>query len=160
MKISGFTLVETLVSLFILSIAIAASFAVITSNLSNATLIKNNFIASGLAQEGAEIVRNLRDTDWFQGNSFGSFGGPSAANGEYCVQWKSPELIASCANPLKKDNDGFYSYDAGQDTIFSRTVRVTSSATEIIVTIDVTWPDHGGIKKVSAEEHLYNWYQE
>ncbi len=159
MKNSGFTLVETLVSLFVLSMAITATFAIISFNLSNATFIKNNFIASGLAQEGAELVRNLRDTDWFQGKPFGYLGGASVANGVYCIQWNSTQLITPCANPLKKDASGLYSYDAGQNTIFTRTVTVTPvSATELRIKIDVTWPDHSGTKAISAEEHLFDWY--
>ena len=159
MKNPGFTLVETLVSLFVLSIAITATFAIITFNLNRANCIKNSFIASGLAQEGDEGVRNLRDTDWFKGNPFGSLGGPLAAGGTYCVQWDSEQLISSCSNPLKKDAGGLYTYDSGQNTIFSRTVTVTSvSAAELKITVDVSWPDHGGTKQVSAEEHLFDWY--
>ena len=159
MKNFGFTLVETMVSLFVLSIAIAATFAIITFHLSNAQFIKNSFIASGLAQEGAEIVRNLRDTDWFAGRDFGSLGRPSTIEETYCVQWNSLALISSCANPLKKDADNFYSYDAGQDTIFSRTVTIVKvTDAELKITVEVTWPDRGGTKKITAEEHLFDWY--
>ncbi len=162
MKTSGFTLVETLVSLFILSIAISATLAIITFNLNNANFVKNNFIASGLAQEGAEVVRNLRDTDWFTpGQSFGYLGGTSVANGVYCVQWDSELLtpIASCSNPLKKDASGTYQHGSGSATIFSRTVTVDPvSASELRITVNVTWPERGGIRTISAEEHLYDWF--
>lgn len=163
MKNSGFTLVETLVSLFIVSIVLAATFAIITAHLRNATLMKNSFIASGLAQEGAEIVRNLRDSDWFAGNDFGSLsdGGPTVSEETYCVQWDSPALISSCPGPLKKDNLGFYNYDSGEDTIFTRTVTVKLESTEELqIIVEVKWPDRGGIKSVVAEEHLFNWYEE
>lgn len=161
MKTSGFTLVETLVSLFVLSVAIAATFAIISSNLSNAEFVRNNFIASGLAQEGAELVRNLRDTDGFKG-TFGYFGGSApAADGVYCVQWDSTQLMNPCVNPLKKNaTSGLYDHlILGGDTIFSRTVTVTRiSSAEIRVIIDVSWKDHTGTKKISAEEHLFNWF--
>ena len=62
---AGFTLVEILVSLSIFSIALTAIFYLLTSNLKEASLIENNFIASGLVQEGMEVVRNIRDRDWF-----------------------------------------------------------------------------------------------
>lgn len=160
MKHTGFTLLETLVALFILSIAITGAFAVISYNLSSANSIKNGFIASGLAQEGMEVVRNVRDSDWFASRPFGSFGNAApVADGTYCVQWKSVTL-ANCGNPtLLKDASGLYNYDAGTPSLFSRTVTTTKlSAVEIKVVVDVSWNDHRITKHVYAEEHLFNWY--
>lgn len=160
---TGFTLIETLVSLFILSIAITGAFAVISYNVSSASFIKNGFVASGLAQEGLELARNLRDNDWFANRPFGVLGGASPANGLYCVQWDSSQLMGSCANinPLKQDPaTGLYSHNGtGAPTIFSRTLTVTPvSAAELKVVVDVSWKERVGIKHVYGEEHLFNWY--
>ena len=164
----GFTLLETLVSLFILSIAITGAFSVISFNVGNANLIKNNFIASGLAQEGAEVVRNLRDTDWFAERTFGAFGNPDGTalpNGIYQVQWNSNTLIANPSNPpLNKTTEGFYTYDDGFPTIFQRAIEIKSvvpssgPVIEIIATVRITWQERGGQKEIEAEQHLFNWY--
>lgn len=160
----GFTLIETLVSLFILSLAITGAFAVISYNVGSANSIKNSFIASGLAQEGLEIVRNLRDQDWFQqpASQFGYFGTGSAASGPYRIQWNSIKLDSTTTNPLLEDpTSGLYNYDSGTATIFHRTIQidpVPPGNVEIKVTVTVTWGDRGSTKQLSAEEHLYNWY--
>jgi len=166
MKNTGFTLVETLVSLFILSIAITGAFAVISFNLSNAISVRNSFVASGLAQEGMELTRNLRDTDWFAGREFGSFGDTSGpmSDGKYCVQWNSNVLINPCVNMLlKKDDQGFYNHTVGVDTIFSRAVQIQkvagSPVKEIVIKIKVSWTERSTTKEINAEEHLYNWFQ-
>ncbi len=61
----GFTIVETLVALSIFSVAVIALISVTISGSSGATYVKNKLTASYLAQEGVEMVRNLRDTASF-----------------------------------------------------------------------------------------------
>jgi prepilin-type N-terminal cleavage/methylation domain-containing protein len=153
---TGFTLVETLVSLLIFSIALTAVFYVLVVNLNDAELIKNNFIASGLVQEGMEAVRNIRDNDWLAGGPFGT----SVPDGNYRVQWNSQSLMAFADSYLKKDGGtGFFSYDSGSDTLFKRSVAIStvSPGVEKRVVVTVTWSEKGKPITVSAEDHLYNW---
>ena len=167
--LKGFTLVETLVSLFILSIALTGAFTVISSNLRTAHFIQHSFIANGLAQEGLEVVRNLRDSDWFTGAEFGSLGsddGEAMADGTYQVQWNSASLLSLANNPaLSKNPDNpFYDYDGSVPTIFTRTVELTRTVNlsgevaSLKITVKVSWPDAQGSKEISATEHLFNWY--
>ena len=153
---AGFTLIETLVSLLIFSIALTAIFSLLTNNLKDALLVEHNFIASGLVQEGMEVVRSIRDNDWYLGNPFGT----TIPNGTYRVQWNSQALLALGTNPfLKRDSgNGLFSYDTGNDTIFKRTVTIsTISGVERRITVSVTWDERGRPRSVSAEAHLFNW---
>ncbi|HEY4506550.1 MAG TPA: prepilin-type N-terminal cleavage/methylation domain-containing protein [Candidatus Paceibacterota bacterium] len=154
----GFTLVEVLISIFIFSLAFTATSFVLTTNMRSASFVGDSFVASGLAQEGLEVVRNIRDRDWFLGNSFGT----SIPNGTYRVQWNSESLIALGLNPsLKLDStNGLFSYDSGPDTIFKRTVTITTVSANIEkrVIVTVSWNERGGaVKTLSAESHLFNW---
>lgn len=159
----GFTLVEVLVVIFIFSLAFTATTFVLTANLRSASAIQNNFVASGLVQEGMEVVRNIRDRDWFLDrpltpNPFGT----SIPDGSYRVQLDSQALIALGTNPpLKRDvASGIFSYGLGSDTIFKRTVDISTivAGAEKKIVVTVSWNDRGGtVKTVSAEEHLYNW---
>ena len=155
---AGFTLVEVLVAILIFGASFAATSYVLTLNLRSAAAIRNNFIASGLVQEGIEVVRNIRDRDWFLDNPFGT----SIPDGTYRVQWNSNSLIALGVNPrLKKDsNSGIFSYDSGSDTIFKRTVNISTpqAGVEKRIIVTVSWTERGGFEKsLSAEEHLFNW---
>jgi prepilin-type N-terminal cleavage/methylation domain-containing protein len=60
----GFTLVETMIGLMILTIAIVSSTSLLISLISSNKLIVKNLQAYYLAQEGLEAVRNVRDTNW------------------------------------------------------------------------------------------------
>ncbi|MEK9208801.1 MAG: prepilin-type N-terminal cleavage/methylation domain-containing protein, partial [Patescibacteria group bacterium] len=67
---AGFTLVEALVSLVLLSTALVPTFILATDAIRLSGRIRNSLIASNLAQEGVEIVRALRDANWFAGQPF------------------------------------------------------------------------------------------
>lgn len=58
---SGFSLIEILIVIFFLGIGLVGILAFFNSSISSHTEAKNELIAAGLAQEGAELVRNLRD---------------------------------------------------------------------------------------------------
>lgn len=61
---SGFTLVEVMAAVTILSIGLIGSLNLINYNLRNISFQKNKIIASGLVEDGMERVRNIRDTNW------------------------------------------------------------------------------------------------
>lgn len=158
---AGFTLIEGLLAFFILTLGVLGSYAVVSRNLSVAVGIKNELIAVQIAEEGTEVVRNIRDNDWHAGSVFGA----SIPDGTWRVQWNSTTLLAVASTPLKLDSaSGLYSYDSGTDTLFSRAVTISTPAGEgairRIVTINVTWKERGVSKSVQAEEHLYNWKQQ
>ncbi len=58
----GFSLVETLVAVSIFTVSILGLMSVLSSGISNTTYAKQKIIASYLAQEGIEYLRNMRDT--------------------------------------------------------------------------------------------------
>ena len=160
-KGEGFTLIETLVSLVILSVTIVPILS-LSSNIArvNASL-QDNLIASGLAQEGVEVIRAIRDTNWFNGNAFNLNLGSDTVNVSttYQVEWNSiPPLTTAVSLPLNLNN-GRYTYTGGTPTKFSRTVTITKiNAGEIRIISTVTWLGHGGVNKnIDAELHLFNW---
>lgn len=155
----GFTLVEVLVSLFILSIAITSITALITSNDQTAVSIRNNYIASGLVQEGVEIVRNLRDSDSLASRSFGM----SLNDGTFIAQWNPAGL-----SPINPDSElflninssnGLYAYNVGTPTIFKRLITITTPRADIEkkIVVTVSWQERNRSLSVSAESHLFNW---
>jgi len=57
----GFTLIEMLVVIFILGIGLIGALSFFNINLNSQFEAKNELIAAGLAQEGADLVRNIKD---------------------------------------------------------------------------------------------------
>ncbi len=159
----GFTLIETLVAIFVFGVALTSVTAILITNNNTANFVKNSYIASGLAQEGVEVVRNLRDGDWLASRSFGAFGsttGLPVADSTYRVQWNSTTLLANQDVFIKKDSiSGIYSYDTGVNTPFKRTVQITTitSNVEKRIAVNVSWTERGIPRSINAEDHLYNW---
>lgn len=158
MKNRGFTLIEVIVAIGIISFVVVGAISGISLSLSSAARIKNNLIAASLAQEGLEIVRSIRDRDWHLGNSFGA----SLANGTYIIDWNSQSLISFSDTFLKIDANGFYNYAFGQDTIFKRKIIIENSSqnpatVERAAKVEISWQEKSGPKLIQAELRLFNW---
>jgi len=154
----GFTLVEVIVAVGMISLVLVGVISSISLSLSSVARAENNLIAANLAQEGLEIVRNIRDKDWHSGAVFGS----SLTNGDYLVEWSSQSLLPFSDVFLKKDSAGLYSYSAGQDAIFKRKIIIQNSAengpaVEKVAKVEVSWAEKSGPKIIQAELRLFNW---
>ena len=92
-KNAGFTLVETLVAIAILMIAIAGPLTVAEKGLSAAIYARDQMMASYLAQDGMEYVKNVVDTNEIQiHNNSASY------DWLYYAQAPNTELVSSTNN--------------------------------------------------------------
>lgn len=151
----GFTLIEALMALVILTISLGPAL-VLSSNISStASVIQHNLIAANLSQEGVEVVRALRDANWHNGLAFDT----GLADGIYRIEWNSNNLIALGINPPLKITSGLYNYSSGTDTIFKRALTITKiNPGELRVISSVTWTERGDRSRdVKAESHLFDW---
>ena len=73
----GFSLIEVLISLLILSTGIAAVVLLMMQSIRSSQTSRDQIIASMLAQEGIELMRNYRDNNT---SSFNTTGIASAEN--------------------------------------------------------------------------------
>ncbi|KKP90753.1 MAG: hypothetical protein UR94_C0023G0003 [Parcubacteria group bacterium GW2011_GWA2_36_10] len=63
---AGFTLLEMLIALSVISVGVMAAFTLSTANLNTAKANYSRVLAANLAREGLEAVRNIRDTNWLK----------------------------------------------------------------------------------------------
>jgi prepilin-type N-terminal cleavage/methylation domain-containing protein len=66
---AAFTLIEMLVVVFVLGIGLIGALSFFNINLNNQFEAKNELIAAGLAQEGADLVRNIKDYNQLNSSS-------------------------------------------------------------------------------------------
>ncbi len=66
----GQGLLETTIAIAILATGVIAAITLSISNTTSARQTTNRFIAANLAREGAEVVRNVRDTNWLAGVAY------------------------------------------------------------------------------------------
>lgn len=62
--ISAFSIIEVLIGIFVFSLGLVSIYALLASSLSVNSLNKNSIIASNLAREQLELLRNIRDTNY------------------------------------------------------------------------------------------------
>jgi hypothetical protein len=63
-SLRGQTLIETIAALFILTTGLISGLALATSTFAGTSEGSEKIVATGLAREGIEIVRRMRDSNW------------------------------------------------------------------------------------------------
>ncbi len=156
----GFTIIEVTIALFLLSTGILAAFAVTQHIVIITETASSRLIAAYLAQEGVEIVRNIRDTNWLKGRAWDT--GIGVGNWE--VDFRDTALIALTTHYgrfLNIDAAGFYSYAYGPQTKFRRKITITTSTVagrpRIGVAVLVEWPERGQTHQLRVKGYLHNW---
>lgn len=152
MSSKAFTLIEILIAITVITLGIVGFYAAITRVASLTFSNSARFVASRLAQEGIELVSNIRDTNWIERTDWDN----GLADNDYRVQYDKDSLLTYSEVPLKINSDGFYNYDSGSPTKFTRKITITHiSSVELKVKVQITWPGKGS--PLEVEEHLYNW---
>ena len=162
---TGFTLLEVIVGIYIIVMSLTGSLALITYVLANTNASVSRVIAANLAQEGLEVMRNMRDLSEGAGGLpgwnywFSCQCNPVAGN--WRVQYNDTANLSSNWDSylLYDPATGLYQYQTGTATPFKRKINVQylASGVEAIVTSEVTWTEKGRSYLVKADSRLWNW---
>jgi len=166
----GFTIVESLVAIAILTAVIIGVTSAVQRGLSSYIFSKDQIVAFYLAQEGFEGLRNVRDEnrlnnrDWLtaiaQNSSDPCYYGNACTNSPVESSVLTPCIgIGACPILRQDTSTKFFGYNGSwPETIYVREITLgVVSATEVTVTVKVTW-NKGGVTRVfKARENLFNW---
>jgi prepilin-type N-terminal cleavage/methylation domain-containing protein len=169
----GFTLVEVVAVMGILTIGMLGALAAVTQAIRGGTDSARRTIAVNLATEGVELVRGIRDTNKINADDWNQDLGDGTYLLDFNLNTPSAErlcstLVCPAATPLAYASaTGLYAYDGwagfvGTPSPFTRTVSITqqndaAAGTDyLLVTSTVSWQGHG-TKQVSVSTHLYDW---
>lgn len=172
---TGFTLIETIIAVFILVFAVLVIYEVFSGMAMQAGNQPNNLIAAYLAQEGIETIKNMRDSNWVKSQNrywlegIIEEGSPDCINGcffeaDYKTGLDGQQLFPfTDGRFLNIDSNGIYSYDAVGEyspTIFKRKITVTGPINDDTLRVFalVFWNYRGAENSVLLEEYIYNWY--
>ena len=177
--LSGFTLVELLIAMSILSIGILATFGAVSNNLRASNFAQDQVTAYYLADEGIEYIHNLRDENgiknvqaiasggsvpWLSG--IAQVSGDPCFGGVACVADSPLNTLTACVGGssgcpylLIDPVSGLYGYTSTwTHTPFQRVITVNVvSSTEAVVTVTVTWTTNSVSKSYSLSETLQSW---
>jgi len=157
----GFSLIEIMVVLMIVSLGIIGVANLATQSIQAQTINKGNIIAYQLAQEGIEVVRQLRDTNWIKGVDWQE----GLDTGTYCADYYKPSLRAVTGPSecqLTIDSSNWYRAPevfsvASTLTPYHRVVTINAATSSMSVKAIVTWMERGRAFRFEAETELYNW---
>lgn len=153
----GFTLMEVFIAMSVLAVGVVGAFGVLPVMIKNQTKNADSFLASQIANEGMELVRNLRDSNWLKEQDWktGLSVSPSCLAG--CeIDFNDLVMQPNQNRFLQKDTDGFYQYNNSfPDSKFKRKVTITPIGVVLNVKVEVSWTGNGS--SFLIEENFYDW---
>ena len=139
-------MVEAIISIFIVGFIFTSFLMILPKIMSIQSSGRNLVIASSLAQEGIEMVRNIRDNNWKEEEA--AFVGFKSSCDDYC-NWGSGKNYSFAKIP-----DGA---DELIDRGFERKIKIDSVGNNKEVIVTVTWKERNETKKVEIVNILYAW---
>lgn len=183
---TGFTLVETLVALFIFSVSVIAVMSALSQGITSTSYAKNKMIAENLSQEGIEYFRNMRDTYMLYSDDknvgWNNFmdklnNGSCIAEGCYFdsdedhmqigqdmpitnIEVKLYDVGGECSKLKYETSSGKYNCYSGDATTFSRKIRIEQiDGDNIKIISEVTFSNGTNTGAISLSENLSKWIE-
>ncbi len=153
----GFTLIELLVAITILLFGIVFILSLIVFHFKALFFSQNRLVAAYLAQEGIEVIRNIREENYLKNQAWNSNISPGTSNKLDRSSRQFPDNTISQCNRLKFDANSGYNCKTGTETFFSREISVSVSGDQMFVTSTVSWTEMGVQKKFQVNSTLFNW---
>jgi prepilin-type N-terminal cleavage/methylation domain-containing protein len=177
----AFTLVETLVSITIILVLLVAPFQAVERAAGAIFASRDEIIASAIAQEGIEQIRETRVNNYLSVVELGSAntwltgldganGAPNCIAPSICTIDASPgasapvatcpngSTINSCGTPLYINGGMYNQQSSGTASRFYRTVQLTTiSGSEAQVKVTVTWVSNHTPYTITLNDYLTNW---
>lgn len=154
----GFTLLEMMIAIVVITVGVIAIMSLIHRAILGSQLAASRVQSAYLAQEGLEIVRNIRDSNWLeQRENPEAVWDQNLQPGDWEVSFGDLALTPFQSRNLKI-NGGFYNYSSGQDTKFKRKITIAGPSSHVLeVSVEISWQERGNSYSASFYENLYDW---
>lgn len=173
----GQILIESIVSITIALVGLLGVLTLLSRSLVIHRDTTQKFIATYLAAEGVETVKNVIDSEWARGTSWSDIQN-GLDTGNYEISFKTcvdaPTRFPACiqaaqiqdvesSNYLYLDPaTGAYDYVSGSANSFLRspflrTVNIINGNAEITVISKIRWQMRGENAEVVVEDHFFDW---
>lgn len=162
----GFTLIETLVAIAVLTISIIGPFTIASKGMTSAIFARDQITAFYLAQESVEYIRNIRDENNLNDNNWLT-GLDNCIGNNICTidinEDNINNIIKKCISdscPVLKydENTNFYNYSTGNNSPFTRKTNIkVINNKEVAITTTLSWSTGKLSKTFKVKEHIFDW---
>ena len=177
----GFSILEASIVMGVVSIGLLGIFSLVLQNIQVQKVNKNMLVASMLAQEGLDLVRNIRDDNWIASPQVDwDLDIAGWNNNDFTVDYtmaladaddsdNDNDITEEASTALYKDSaNSFYTHTSVGNTatqffrlIIADGIDASSPVDGVIdyykVKSHVQWNEKGVLKDYIAETYLYNW---
>lgn len=127
--IRGFTVLEVLVAIFVITVGVLAAFNAVQNISASFRTNASRLTATYLAQEGVELIRNKRDTNWLDGSA-----------------WNNIDMsLIGCEATL------------GRFTRTCTSTLLPGPPEKLEISVGVSWQERGIHNSVTSTTELYKW---
>ncbi len=181
---TGFTIIETLVAIFILLVSVTGPLAFAQGGLRASFVARDQVVAFYLAQDAIETIKNVRDNnsldgeDWLDGisthcasNSLTELDSPCEIETDRTGSVTNPNTLdcggeGGQCGPLKfntANKEFLLSTNADANSTvskYTRTVYINeiNSGKEAQIIVEVTWDTtFFSERRIVVQENIYNW---
>ncbi len=153
----GSILLESIIAINIIVVGLLGVLNLLSNSLALNRDVGQKFVATYLAVEGIEVVKNLIDTNYANGRPWND----GLSDGTSTVSYDSNSLGPDSGN-LQLNDNGIYNYIGGKPTFFKREIGIKNlpvdgQTYEIKVVSKVKWLTKKGPVEVDLEDHFFNW---
>lgn len=158
----GISILEVIVVMTIIALGLVGVLSLVAQNVKAHYINKHVLIASTLAEECLELVRNVRDLNWL---TVGNWKEDIVGDGTYIIDYGGRASINQAIDSLNEagarlyvNGDGFYTHTVTATTTnFYRLITVVDLGNYLDVKCSVRWQDGTQNHNYTAETYLYNW---
>jgi len=133
----GFSILETMIASFVLVVGLAGAITVFGPAVQFTGASRDQAIAAALAQEGVELIKNVRDNNMLGG----SFNDHMNADGTYCMDYNDT-APSSCGSGQLYISGNWYVHNATSTrALFKRKIYIDNRPGELAIKSYVVWRD-------------------
>ena len=155
----GFILLEVLIAVSIIVSITGGAFVLIWQTAGFTDAASSRLTASYLCQEGLELARHIRDSNWLKSRTVPDFAWDNGLPaGEWEMDYNDSALMPYSSSHYLKVGQ-FYNYDQGVPSPFRRKITISKTSNVISVSVEVLWTERGRAHEFTVAEELYNGLQ-
>lgn len=162
----GFSLLEIVAVIFVITLGLVGVLSLTLQNIQAQRVNTRTLVASQLAQEGLELVRNVRDNNFLDEVWFSHGLVAQDDSGNVTVYFNGADVVVSPASgiddnaaKLMIDGDGFYVHSNGDYSGFNRIVVLENDFAGEYTNASsiVQWKDRGRTQQYVVDTVFYDW---